>query len=432
MSSTQPSTSENSDNTTTGQRGWQEILLNRKMLICILLGFMSGLPLYVSIQLVPAWLRSEGVDLSTIGLFALVQIPYAYKFLWSPLLDRYPIPKLGRRRGWMVVTQLLLFLSIGSLGHFNPESNLQAAVWLVFIVALFSASQDIVIDAYRRDLLDDDELGTGNSIAVNAYRLSSLIPGSLALVLSDHMPWSAVYWFVGSFMLLGMFITLFVPEVNNEQPAPRTIKSAVIEPFREFFHRESVRSGLLVLLFLVLYKLGDNMATALSTPFYLDLGFSRTEIGTIAKFSALWSTIAGSIIAGIVMLKISINRALWVFGFVQMFSILGFAALAHIGHNPYALFAAVSFEYLGVGLGTVAVTAFIAKQAARQFSATQIALLTSLTAVPRIFANASTGFLIEAMGYFSFFLLCTAIAIPGLLLLTVVAPWSERSPPSRS
>jgi len=220
VSTTQPSASKNSDNTTTtSQRGWQEILLNRKMLICILLGFMSGLPLYVSIQLVPAWLRSEGVDLSTIGLFALVQIPYAYKFLWSPLLDRYPIPKLGRRRGWMVVTQLLLFLSIGSLGHFNPESNLQAAVWLVFIVALFSASQDIVIDAYRRDLLDDDELGTGNSIAVNAYRLSSLIPGSLALILSDHMPWSAVYWFVGSFMLLGMFIHIKRISAARTNPA---------------------------------------------------------------------------------------------------------------------------------------------------------------------------------------------------------------------
>lgn len=394
--------------------------------MCIFLGFMSGMPLYVGIQLVPAWLRSEGVDLATIGLFSLVQFPYVWKFLWSPFLDRYTIPGLGRRRGWMIVTQLLLFFSIGLLGGFDPTQNLKAAIYLVFAVALFSASQDIVIDAYRRELLDDDELGTGNSFSINAYRLSSLIPGSLALVLSDFMTWDSVYWIVAVFMLVGMLITLLLPEVSEDDKAPQTIFKAIVEPFIEFFTRSHWQSALLILLFLVLYKLGDNMATALSTPFYLDMGFSRTEIGTIAKFSALWASIAGSIIAGIVMLKLSINKALWIFGFVQMTSILGFAALAKLGHNPYALFAAVSFEYLGVGLGTVAVTAFIAKQAARQFSATQIALLTSLTAVPRILANASTGFIIEAIGYFHFFLLCTAIAIPGLLLLTVVAPWREQ------
>lgn len=406
------------------QRGWREILLNRRMLICIFLGFMSGMPLYVLIQLVPAWLRSEGVDLGTIGLFALVSFPYTWKFLWSPFMDRFHLPWLGRRRGWMLITQFILFLAIGAMGSINPTENLQATLWVAFSVALFSASQDIVIDAYRRELLADDELGTGNSLAINAYRLSSLIPGSLALILSDQMPWSAVYWVVAVFMLAGMLITLMLPEVSDERIAPRTIRAAVVEPFVEFFSRGGWRSAAAILAFLVLYKLGDNMATALSTPFYLDIGFSRTEIGTVAKFAGLWSAIAGSILAGIIMLKISINRALWVFGFVQMISILGFAALAKAGNNPYMLFAAVSFEYLGVGLGTVAVTAFIAKLANMRFTATQIALLTSLTAVPRIFANASTGFIIEQIGYFHFFLLCTAIAIPGMLLLFVVAPWN--------
>ncbi|GAB4184453.1 MAG: AmpG family muropeptide MFS transporter [Wenzhouxiangellaceae bacterium] len=406
------------------RRNWREILLNRKMLMCILLGFMSGMPLYVCIQLVPGWLRTEGVDLATIGLFSLVQFPYVWKFLWSPLLDRYSIQALGRRRGWMVVTQLLLFVCIGMLGNFHPHVSLTAIVWLVTAVAFFSASQDIVIDAYRRELLEDDELGTGNSLSINAYRLSSLVPGSLALILADVLPWSSVYWVVASFMLGGMLLTLLLPEVSDAATAPRTIRKAIIEPFVEFFTRSNWRQALLMLVFLVLYKLGDNMATALSTPFYLDLGFSLTEIGTIAKVATLWSSIAGSVIAGVIMLTLSINRALWVFGAVQMVSILGFAALAHIGNNPYALFAAVSFEYLGVGLGTVALTAFIAQQANRRFSATQIALLTSLTAVPRIFANASTGYIIEAIGYFSFFLLCTAIAIPGMLLLFVIAPWN--------
>lgn len=402
------------------------------MLICVLLGFMSGLPLYVVFQLVPLWMREHGVDLTTIGLFSLVQFPYTWKFLWSPLMDRFQLPGLGRRKGWMLLTQLLIFLSIGSLGHFDPLQQLWPTVVLAVLVALFSASQDIVIDAYRRELLDDDELGTGNAIAVNAYRLSSLVPGSLALILSDLLPWTTVYWIVASFMLAGMFLTAFVPSTDQGQQAPKTIMAAVVEPFREFFLRDQVEHALLILAFLVLYKLGDNMATALSTVFYRDLGFSNTEIGTVAKFSALWASIAGSAIAGIVMLKLNINRSLWVFGIVQMVSILGFAGLALAGPDPVVLFLVVSFEYLGVGLGTVAITAFIARHAARNFSITQIALLTSLTAVPRIFANASTGFLVEQLGYFNFFLLCTALAIPGLILLTRVAPWNSTTTESKT
>jgi len=182
-----------------------------------------------------------------------------------------------------------------------------------------------------------------------------------------------------------------------------------------------------VLAFMFFYKLGDNMATALATPFYLDMGFSRTEIGSIAKVADLWSVIAGSVIGGIAMLKLSINRALWIFGFVQLVTILGFAWLSVAGHTPLGLFAVVSAEYLGVGLGTVALTAYIARETSRAFTATQFALFTSFIAVPRTFANASTGFLIEIMGYTSFFLLCTVVAIPGLLMLIRVAPWKPGS-----
>jgi len=409
-------------------RHWQEILLNRRMLTCIFQGFSSGLPLYVLIQLVPAWLRSEGIDLATIGLFNLVMLPYTWKFLWAPLMDRYHLPFLGRRRGWTLLSQLLLLGSIGMLGTVNPGTNLQAAMYLVFAVSLFSASQDIVLDAYRRELLADDELGTGNSLFINAYRLSSLIPGSLALILSDFIPWEAVYWIVAVFMLVGIVTTAMVAETGAIAQAPASLREAVVEPFVEFFQRDGIRSALAVLAFMLLYKLGDNMATALSTPFYLDLEFSRTEIGTVAKLAALWASIAGTLLGGLAMLRLSINRALWIFGVVQIVSILGFAALARVGHDIYLLFAVVSFEYLGVGLGTVALTAFIARQTSIRFTATQFALLTSLTAVPRTLANASTGFIVEAMGYFNFFLICTAVALPGLVLLAWVAPWSGNTP----
>jgi PAT family beta-lactamase induction signal transducer AmpG len=408
------------------QRNWKEILFSRRMLVCVFIGFSSGMPLYVLIQLVPAWLRSHGVDLATIGLFALVSLPYTWKFLWSPLMDRFVPPFLGRRRGWAVLTQLALLLTIGLLGQFDPAESLRAIVVLVFFVSLFSASQDIVIDAYRRELLADDELGTGNSFFINAYRLSSLVPGALALILSDHLPWAAVYWVTAAFMSVGVATTLVIREVSDDSLAPHSLREAVVEPFREFFRRDGTATALTILAFMFFYKLGDNMATALATPFYLDMGFSRTEIGSIAKVAALWSVIAGSLIGGIAMLRLSINRALWIFGAVQMVTILGFAWLSAVGYNPTGLFLVVSAEYLGVGLGTVALTAYIARETSRAFTATQFALFTSFIAVPRTFANASTGFLVEAMGYTAFFLLCTAVALPGLLMLFKVAPWNER------
>ncbi len=397
------------------------------MLICIFLGFASGMPLYVLFHLVPAWLRSHEVDLATIGLFALVSLPYTWKFAWSPLMDRYKLPFLGRRRGWALLTQLGLLFSIAALGRFDPSVSLQAIVVTVFIISLFSASQDIVIDAYRRELLADDELGTGTSLFVNAYRLSSLVPGSLALILSDHLPWSVVYWVTAAFMGIGIATTLLIREVSDDALAPGTLREAIVDPFIEFFSRGGIKSGLAILGFMFLYKLGDNMATALATPFYLDMGFSRTEIGSIAKVAALWAVIAGGIIGGIVMLKLTINRALWVFGFVQMITILGYVWLSTVGHHPVGLFVVVSGEYLGVGLGSIALTAYMARETSKAFTATQFALFSSFIAIPRTFANASTGFIIEAIGYTQFFVLCTLMAIPGLLLLMKAAPWSENS-----
>jgi PAT family beta-lactamase induction signal transducer AmpG len=397
------------------------------MVTCIFLGFSSGLPLYVLIQLVPAWLRSHEVDLATIGLFALVGLPYTWKFLWSPIMDRFKLPFLGRRRGWALITQLGLIISIAALGRFDPSVSLQAIVVTVFIISFFGASQDIVIDAYRRELLADDELGTGTSFFVNAYRLSSLVPGSLALILSDILPWSTVYWVTALFMLIGILTTFIIKEVSDDSLAPASLKEAVIDPFVEFFSRGGIKAGLAILAFMFFYKLGDNMATALATPFYLDMGFSRTEIGSVAKIAALWASITGGILGGVIMLKVSINRALWMFGFVQMFTILGYVWLSTAGHDATVLFIVVSGEYLGVGLGAIALTAYMARETSKSFTATQFALFSSFIAVPRIFANASTGFIIEAVGYTQFFVICALFAIPGMLLLFKVAPWNEKS-----
>ena len=397
------------------------------MVTCIFLGFTSGMPLYVLFSLIPAWLRSHEVDLATIGLFALVSLPYTWKFLWSPLMDRYKLPFLGRRRGWALLTQIGLLFSIAALGNFDPSVSLQAIVVMVFVISLFSASQDIVVDAYRRELLADDELGTGTSFFVNAYRLSSLIPGSLALILADHLPWPVVYWVTAGFMTIGIVTTLVIKEVSDDALAPKTLREAVVAPFVEFFSRGGIKAGMAILAFLFLYKLGDSMATALATPFYLDMGFSLTEIGTTAKVAALWAVTAGGILGGIIMLKLNINKALWIFGFIQMFSILGYVWLSTVGHDLLVLFIVVSAEYLGVGLGALALTAFMARETSKAFTATQFALFSSFVVIPRTFANASTGFIIEAVGYTQFFIICTVVAIPGMLLLFKVAPWNEKT-----
>lgn len=409
----------------TRKESLKEAVLNRRMLICVFTGFSSGLPLYMLFQMVPYWLRTEGVGLAEIGFFALVQFPYTWKFLWAPIMDRYTLPFLGHRRGWIIVTQLALLVAISTLGFFKPAMSLWTIAYLATAVAFFSASQDIVLDAFRRELLPDVELGLGNSIHVQAYRLSGLIPGGLALILADRLPWHMVFIVVALFMLVGIVMTLVIDEAIKEPTPPRSLKESVIEPFREFIGRAGFGSALLVLAFLFFYKLGDNMATALQTPFFHDVGFSGTQIGTIAKFVGTTAAIVGGLIGGLIMVKVSINRALWLFGLVQIASILGFALLSVVGANPWMLAFAMAFEYLGVGLGTAALTAFMAKSTNVAFAATQFALFTALISVPRVLASATTGLIVERTGWTNFFLICTLLAVPGMLLLFKVAPWNE-------
>ncbi|TMG82125.1 MAG: AmpG family muropeptide MFS transporter, partial [Betaproteobacteria bacterium] len=391
---------------------WRQALFNRRMLICVFTGFSSGLPLYLLINLLPAWLRVEHVDLTAIGLFALVRFPFTWKFLWSPFVDRYALPVLGRRRGWMLLTQLLLLASIPLFGALQPQLDLWTIAYLATAVAFFAATQDIVLDAYRRELLPDAELGLGNAIHVQAYRISSLVPGALALILADHFPWQTVFTVTALFMLPGIANTFLVGEPRLARPAPRTLAEAVVEPFHEFITRSGWQQALLVVAFIFFYKLGDSMATALATPFYLDLGFSLSDIGLIAKNVGLWASVVGGLLGGIWMLKIGINRGLWLFGVVQVVSILGFAWLAYVNEPDRVLLAVViAFEALGVGLGTAAFIAFIARATDPRYTATQFALFTGLASVPSTLVNATTGWIVEQTGWFTFFLLCTALAL---------------------
>ncbi|PKO93750.1 MAG: AmpG family muropeptide MFS transporter [Betaproteobacteria bacterium HGW-Betaproteobacteria-10] len=409
---------------------WLGALMSRKMLICIFTGFSSGLPLYLLLNLLPAWLRSEGVDLKTIGFFALIQFPYTWKFLWSPLLDRFNIPGFGRRRGWMLLTQFGLLLTIGFMGGLSPKDNIWPILWLATLLSLLSATQDIAVDAFRREILSDEELGIGNAVHVNAYRVSGLIPGSLSLILADRLPWNEVFWITGAFMIPGMIMAWRVSE-PQVKGMPKTLRQAVTEPFHEFINRQGWRGALMVLGFIFLYKLGDSLSTALATPFYLDMGFTKTDIGLIAKHAGLWPAVFGALLGGLWMVKLGINRALWLFGLVQLVTIFGFVWLAGQEHfavigayERLALAAVIGGEALGVGLGTAAFVAFIARSTHPAYTATQMALFTSLAAVPRTFINASAGVLVESLGWLNFFWLCAALAVPGMILLLKVAPWN--------
>jgi len=457
------------------------------MLICIFTGFSSGLPLFILISLLPTWLRSEGVNLKAIGLLALILFPYTWKFLWAPLLDRYTLP-LGRRRGWILLTQLLLLACIFFFGCTSP-ANLTAPVFterhffdgllsfpfpvwasvktflshpitiFSLVIAFLSSTQDIALDAYRRELLLDNEMGLGNAVHVNAYKIAGLVPGSLSLILADHTSWKYVFMITALFMLPGIIMTLIVSEPMLKNNSPKTLRAAVVEPFKEFIGRNGMNTALLILAFIFLYKLGDSMATSLATPFYLDMGFSKSEIGLIAKNAGLWPSVAGGLLGGIWMIKLGINRSLWVFGTIQMIAILGFAWLANFESTAQFnsiynfnilsplnsigvlgpvlinisipaklawLSLVIGVEAFGVGLGTAAFVAYIAHTTHPLYTATQFALFTSLAAVPRTFANAATGYIIENIGWFKFFILCFILAVPGMLLLLKVAPWNGK------
>jgi PAT family beta-lactamase induction signal transducer AmpG len=313
-------------------------------------------------------------------------------------------------------------VSIAGLGQSDPVQNPWLLAFAAFLVTFFSASQDIVVDAYRREDLADEELGLGSSLYVNGYRVGMLLASGGGLIMADHMPFSMVYLILAGCMLPGLITTLIAPEPEVPAGTPQTMRQAVVDPLVEYFTRQG---ALWILAFVLFYKIGDTMASAMTTPFYLDIGFSKSEIGAVVKLFGFWATIAGGLAGGIMMIRLGINRSLWVFGFLQSLSTAGFALLANVGYSIPLLSSVIAFENLSSGMGTAAYVAFMASITNKRFTATQYALLTSLMGIPRVLASAPTGFLVKNVGWETFFIFCALIAIPGMLLLLKFAPWNS-------
>jgi len=391
------------------------------MLVALIMGFASGLPLLLTKGVLQAWMNKEGIDLTLIGLTNLLALPYSIKFLWAPFFDRFTISFFGRRRGWLLTAQSALMLSIVFMGVSNPVSSPMMLVIAALMVTFSSASQDIVVDAYRREDLADEELGLGSALYVLGYRVGMLLSSGGGLIMADYMSFQTAYLIIAACMLPALITTLLTPEPSVAEK-PGNLRDAIINPLIEYFSR---KGAFWMLAFILMYKIGDIMASNITTPFYMDIGFSLTEIGTVTKLLGFWAIIAGASIGGILMLRLGINRSLWVFGILQALSTAGFAVLAKIGHSIPALAVVIGFENLSGGMGTAAFMAFMASITNKKFTATQYALLTSFMAFGRDILSAPTGLLAKTMGWYAFFISCALIAVPGMLLLLKFAPWKS-------
>jgi PAT family beta-lactamase induction signal transducer AmpG len=407
-------------------RSLLQVFQSRKMVALLLLGVSSGLPLLLTSKTLQAWMTVEGVDLKSIGLFSLVALPYSLKFLWAPILDRFALPFLGRRRGWLIALQIGLILAIAFMGFQQPAQALQLLAINALFVAFFSATQDIAGDAYRADILAEKEMGAGAAVFVLGYRVALLITGSLALILADRISWTSVYLLIASVMIVGVIGTLIAPEPEGHIQLPASLSEAVLLPFGEFFQRLGALTGFFILCFIVLYKLGDALVNNMSTPFLLQIGFTQTDIGAIQGGMGLIATIVGALVGGAILSKIGINRSLWLFGGLQAISNLAYFMQAQLGRNYPFMVLTINIENFCAGLGTAAFVAFLMSLCNQRFSATQYALLSSLMAVSRDILVAPAGALAEATGWSLFFIISIVAAIPGLLLLPVFAPWNPK------
>jgi PAT family beta-lactamase induction signal transducer AmpG len=389
---------------------------SRKIGLLLLLGFASGLPLALTAGTLQAWLAADNVDIVAIGWFALVGQPYTYKFLWAPLMDRYAPPFLGRRRGWLLITQLLLAAAIVFMGTLKPADSAWLLGAAALAVAFLSASQDIVFDALRADWLEREERGAGAAVSVLGYRVAMLVSGAGALILADQwLGWSATYWLMAALMGIGMIATWLVVEPEVKGGAPKTLDEAVVKPFGEFFTRQG---AVALLLLVVLYKLGDAFAGNLTTTFLLrGPGFSLTEVGAINKGFGLAATIFGALAGGALMAKMRLYRALLLFGVMQAITNLGFMLLAASGKSYALMVTVIGLENLCGGMGTAAYVALLMALCDRRFSATQYALLSALSAVGRVYVGPAAGYLVAGFGWQLFFFFSFLIALPGLALL---------------
>jgi PAT family beta-lactamase induction signal transducer AmpG len=407
-------------------------LFQKKMFVTLLMGLSSGMPLLLTSKTLQAWMTMEQVDLKSIGLFALAGLPYTFKFLWAPVFDRF-VPPFGRRRGWILIAQVLLAVSLAVLAFMQPKDNLVLIAAICVAIAFFSSSQDIVVDALRRETLKDNELGLGSTFYIYGYRIAMWISGALALILATYMEWRYIYLIMAFVMAFCALFTLFAEEPKVEASLPKSFKEAALGPLIEFFSRPGSWT---VLAFILLYKVGDTLAGAMATPFYLKIGYTPLEIGLVAKTAALAYIMTGGLIGGLLIYRYGIVRCLLAFGLLQALSTAGFAILAKAaamsGAAPSLWFlgGVIALEDISGGMGTAAFVAYMASQTDKRFTATQYALLTSLMGVPRVILSAQTGFLAEflgvlptatyidqANGWTNYFIFCTVVAVPGIVML---------------
>jgi PAT family beta-lactamase induction signal transducer AmpG len=396
---------------------------SKKMLIVFFLGFSSGLPLLLTGGTLKTWLARENVDISTIGYFSWVGLSYSLKFIWAPLLDRFTLFPLGRRKSWMIFTQMALMASIASLGFFNPKVSIEIMAAIAVLIAFFSATQDIAIDAFRREYLKEEELGLGSSMNMYGYRIAMLLSGGVGIGLvgssTIDLTWNQLYLVMAAFMSIGIAFTFWAPEpAVSTADQPKTLRSAVIDPFKEFLTREN---ALIILSFVFLFKLGDALSGAMLNPFYVQMGYSNEDIGLIAKTFGLASSLVGLFIGGVIIYSIGILRSLWIFGILQALSTATFALITYTGPEKWALAVAVIFEDISSGMGSAAFVAYLAALTNKKYTATQYAILSSLATVGRNFFSGFTGGMVKSLGWEYFFYTCGFIAIPGLIMLLIVS-----------
>ncbi len=398
------------------------VFVSWRMAVVLLTGFSSGIPLGLTGGTLQAWMASEHVDLTLIGIFSLVGLPYTLKFLWSPFIDRYNFSFLGRRRSWIFIAQIFLVIGISAMAFTNPVANPVMMAFFALLVAFFSATQDIAVDAYRTELLKTEELGAGAGLYIMGYRVAMLISGAVALILSDHFSWQTVYLIMAATMIIGIITVFLAPEPENKSKKPASLKDAVVLPFVEYFKR---KGSFEMLFFIVIYKVDVAMALAMTTPFMLSLGFTKTDIGAVTKGFGLVATIVGTLAGGAIMMRLGIKKSLWLFGIIQGLSGLSFTILAHIGYNYPMMIVAITVENICSGLATAAFSAFIMTLCDKRFTATQYALLTSFMALTRVIVGTPTGWIAKQTGWETYFIISTLIAIPGLLLLLRYDKWQH-------
>lgn len=433
-----------------------QVFESRKMAAILLLGFASGLPFALTDDTFRAWMTRVQLDLSTIGWFSLVTLPYSLKFLWSPFLDRFIPPFLGRRRGWIVLAQICLIgvivaiaLQMAVITNLEPQQrlfSLQLLALTALVIVFLSATQDIAIDAYRADVLEEREMGAGASLTILGYRVALLLTGWIAFNLADRIAWHWVYILMATFLAIGLVATVWAPEPTRQVHPPESMEQAVVQPFQEFFRRLGWQQAVFTLAFIVLFKLGDAMVAKMAVPFLggKGLGFTDADIGNIRQGMGLIATIVGTLAGGAALSQLGINRSLWIFGGLQALSNLGYVLLAIVGKSYPLLVLSVNVENFCGGLGTAGFLGFLMSLCNPRFSATQFALLSSLMAVGRDFlAGPASGELAQRLqnlttfppilaqtaepGWVLFFLITLLAAVPGIALLPFFAPWNQRS-----